>query len=408
MKTKLRNILRQINASVILAAIFLFFIVFVGAATIPTVVSEASAVLHGEKSIKSGAFGIRAAYDEMLTTSLDQSVLQNRATYVNLSGFIANLLGQRQLNEVVKLNNGYLTSIYARQSTDVSVERITAICKKQTEKGGTYLFVLAPTKISKFDNQLPPDIKDYANDNADDLVNGLRKNGVPVLDLRDELHAQGISHEEAFNKTDHHWTPQTGFWAYVEIFKKLESMGAVSGIPDYLLDSSNYEFYIFHNSFLGSMGKRTGIYYAGVDDICKIIPKFDTNMSVSIPNGELDATGRYEDVAYAVKDFGGTDYFNQRSYSSYGYGNRAMIHWSSAVAPVDKRFMVYGDSFGNVPFTLFALCVQTCDELDMRHYRDDFAAYYQAFDPDVVVCLVNVQEVSSDSEDLLYDFFPNG
>ena len=110
----------------------------------------------------------------------------------------------------------------------------------------------------------------------------------------------------------------------------------------------------------------------------------------------------------ALKAHGGTDYFNQRSYSSYGYGNRAMIHWSSAVAPVDKRFMVYGDSFGNVPFTLFALCVKTCDELDMRHYRDDFAAYYQAFDPDVVVCLVNVQEISSDSEDLLYDFFPNG
>ena len=137
MKTKLRNFLRQINASVILAAIFLFFIVFVGAATVPTVVSEASAVLHGEKSIKSGAFGIRAAYDEMLTTNLDQSVLQNRATYVNLSGYIANLLGQRQLNNVVKLNDGYLTSVYERQSTDESVERITKICYKQTEKGGT-------------------------------------------------------------------------------------------------------------------------------------------------------------------------------------------------------------------------------------------------------------------------------
>ena len=406
MKSALRKILKRINASVIIAAIFMFFIVIVGSATIPTVLAQTGAALREPSTARTSAHLIKNAYSEMLTTDLNQSILTNRATYVNLNGYVARLLGQRYVNEVVKMNNGYLTQVCARVSNETSIQRITSLYQKQKENGGAYLFVLAPTKNSKYEDLLPPDIKDEANANADDLVSGLRKNGVPVLDLRDELHTQGTSVGEAFNKTDHHWTAQTGFWAYVQIFRTLQNMGVVSDIPDNLLDANQFEFRIYQNSFLGSLGKRTGQYYAGVDDFCKIIPRFQTNISVKIPDANVDLTGRYEDVAYAEENFGGTDYFNQRSYSAYGYGNRAMVHWGSDVAPIKQRFLVYGDSFGNVPFSLFPLCVQTCDELDMRHFTENFAAYYEEFNPDVIVCLVNVQELSSDSENVLYDFFP--
>ena len=51
------------------------------------------------------------------------------------------------------------------------------------------------------------------------------------------------------------------------------------------LDIKNYEVNTYRNWFLGSIGKRVGIYYAGIDDIDLIYPKFDTLLSFGMGGG---------------------------------------------------------------------------------------------------------------------------
>ena len=88
----------------------------------------------------------------------------------------------------------------------------------------------------------------------------LEEAGVPYLDLREEMQAEGISVTDAFYTTDHHWKPQTGLWAFGKILEKLETTGAIPSVDPVYTDPGNYSFEIHENTFLGSSGKRTGIH----------------------------------------------------------------------------------------------------------------------------------------------------
>ena len=73
------------------------------------------------------------------------------------------------------------------------------------------------------------------------------------------------------------------------------------------------------------------------------------------------------------------------------------------MAVENKRFLLIGDSFGNVPFSLLSLYVSDCIELDMRYYYEDFATNYDKYNPDVIVVLVNAANIFG--ENTTYDFF---
>ena len=62
-------------------------------------------------------------------------------------------------------------------------------------------------------------------------------------------------------------------------------------------------------------------------------------------------------------------------------------------APERKQFLLIGDSFGNVPFSLLSLYVSKCDELDMRLFSGSFASYYETCGPDTVILLINVNGI---------------
>ena len=71
---------------------------------------------------------------------------------------------------------------------------------------------------------------------------------------------------------------------------------------------------------------------------------------------------------------------------------------------MDKQVILTGDSFGNIPYSLMSLCFTSCDELDMRYFPHDFSAYYDDYDPDIVILEVNVDQ--SVAENTQYPFFP--
>ena len=67
------------------------------------------------------------------------------------------------------------------------------------------------------------------------------------------------------------------------------------------------------------------------------------------------------------------------------------------------KVLAIGDSFANVPFVFLPLVFETCNQLDMRHYSGSFIDYYNEFNPDIIIILVNPSELSS--KNLIYDFF---
>ena len=59
------------------------------------------------------------------------------------------------------------------------------------------------------------------NPGADQVIGSLKEAGVSVLDLRENLHKEGLSHEELFFHTDHHWNLEGAFWGYQKLAERL-------------------------------------------------------------------------------------------------------------------------------------------------------------------------------------------
>ena len=71
--------------------------------------------------------------------------------------------------------------------------------------------VFAPSKVCQYDTGLPVGVPDEVNPAASQVIEHLKNAGVPVMDLRQLLHEEGLSHEELFFHTDHHWNLEGAF-----------------------------------------------------------------------------------------------------------------------------------------------------------------------------------------------------
>lgn len=402
---------RKLRPAHLLAAAFLLYVGFVALYPLEPLKNDAISLLKGEISVSDYMDRIDEMYDGMLSTEQEQPLLQNKGTYVNLNGAMAKLLGQPMMNERVKLKNGHLTSVvswrHSQENIEYTAQNIASLARTQEKNGGQFLFVLAPSQISKYEDLLPEGYTDTMNDTSDTLLSLLAQNGVAYLDLREALHKDQISNADAFFVTDHHWRPQTGFWAYTKILSALEESGAIASVDGFYTDSSHYDFVTYPNTFLGSSGKRTGICYAGVDDSIFIQPQFDTEITLTVPDRELELTGRYEEVCYNSEDTlnpDNPDYFQFNAYGLYGWGDNSLNRWRNENAPDNSKVMLIGDSFGNIPFSLMSIYFSDCDELDMRYYSEDFQRHYQDFQPDIVILEATLDQAVA--ENTCYSFFP--
>lgn len=392
----------KLNHITIRAIIFLVCLFYIGAETLPVVVGSVGNMFK-YRWFNAGvaAEWIDTGYRNML--GFEKYGLQNKGFYINLHGLMARAMGQRYINEVVKLDSGHLTEEAEREDIAFAALQLTKMCEMQKEKGKDFLFVLTPNQLSEDETDMPPGYSNYSNGNADELLSILRKSNVPVLDLREEMRKDGISQTEAFFITDHHWRPETGLWAYTKIIDGLIKTGAAPAVTSSSFDIDNYNIKVFQDIFLGSFGRRTGLFFAGVDDFSLLTPKFTTDISVYTPySGEIDMRGDFTDIninrGRIIRDF-----FNADPYTAYGHSEKGIVSYRNEGAPADLKVLSIGDSFSHVTYIYLPFIFSTCDQIDMRYAQGDFHEYLLGYDPDLLIIMVNPSQVMK--ENTTYDFF---
>lgn len=397
MKTQLKKLCR-VRPGHLLAVLFVLYMGLGALACFPGVAYETGRFLYWKTGYQDLIDAVDSHCEDFLPFDQNRTPLLDKGTYINLNGLMAKTLGQPTLNERTILKNGLLASISDTAPPEADLQEaarnLITFCREHEKTGGDFLFVMAPSKISKYEDVLPVGFTDTDNETADRLLELLEAGGVPTLDLRESLRNSGIPWNEAFFVTDHHWTPQTGFLAFREMVRTL-----TPEMDSFYTDEANYTFHTYEDTFLGSAGKRTGIYYAGWDDSVFIVPDYPTEIHLTVPDLEVDLRGPYQQVSYHQESGMDLDYpdpFNDNMYGLYGWGDPAMSHWRNQQAPVDQRVLLIGDSFANVPFSLMSICYSSCDEVDMRYFEEDFADYYERYQPQTVVLLINPNNCSSE------------
>lgn len=301
--------------------------------------------------------------------------------FLNLNGGIRRVLGQREMNGVVRLDNGYLS--WTNQLTDPAIlktnaESVADIQQKLEERGIPFLYVMAPYKIQEDDPELPHDIQDHTNEVVNIFSEELNKADVQYLDLREDF-AQTDDPYALFYRTDHHWNDQGGFLGYTVIAEKLMEMLNVSVDPA-LLSTESYREEVYPDLHLGSHGKRTGsIFAGGADDFALLIPEFDT----LIVDEDNKTQGRLEDIIF---DKSYLQVKNPWTINMYDAVLR-LGHFSSQTTGCGKKILFICDSMGRTVLPYLTLAFGDVYFVDAYEPDTLTLELLDSYQPDAVVMM---------------------
>lgn len=327
-------------------------------------------------------------------TYLYNDSLPWKSTYITANGAFQRLMGLRNVNDRYRLDNGQLTYVIPEMDVTVPVENTLAFRDALAEMGIPYGYVNTLFKLDPQDKQLPPGIADYSDRNADRFLAALEEHNVPVLDLRRREQAQGLDHYSLYFVTDHHWTPEAGFWGYTQVAQWLESLDSSFGVNPVFTQESSYHHTVYEDIFCGSAARRVGPLYAGLDDITVITPKFDT--ALTLTQSDLFRQGSYEETLLFYDHLTRENMLENAVYSVYLGEDQPEIRIcnQSRQQNLDpqstpKRLLILKDSSVLVLAPYLALSYDEVTLIDLRLFGGSLLDYIAQYQPDMVLTIYN-------------------
>ena len=311
--------------------------------------------------------------------------------FVNLNGLFARLTGRRVLNDVVKLNNGMLGQPPLRDMDMTAfANEIAVFSDYLREQNMPFLYVQIPYKESLDGQSLPIGVTSYANKNADDLLSQLSAAEVETLDLRPLLCQTPEMLEQYFYKTDHHWNSDGAFVGFREILNYLNELFPEGNIDLTYAQTDQWERHSIDDWFLGSRGKRVGVFFGGTDPLIWYTPKFETEMSCAIPVHGWFSRGDFTDANIRAQYIEEKNYFGYNAYCVYIGGDYPLVQHRNLNAPSPLKVFMIKDSF-NLPLQAYLSTVfQEVDVVDPRHFSEcTIAEYVERTEPDIVILAIH-------------------
>ena len=294
------------------------------------------------------------------------SGLWKRKRMIDFSGFMAKQLhikGYYNDQDIFITDSGYIVDQSAETTTDYEVEQTVALRDFLEENGVHLLYVNEPTKY--MDDALFRDsfgVESYSNRNMDRFLSRIREAGVNVIDLRDNIRAEGMQIEDLFYRTDHHWTVPAGLWASGIIAEGLNRTCGYS-IDLSVYDPENYEMTEFKSSWLGEEGRKVGAACVGLDDYTEVKPGFET--AYTFKRGSYEGTFDEfvdEDVFYS-----GNDVYDSNSWH-HAYSRMDCINHNVT----EGKVLILGDSYDSVTHCFLSLGIREVDSIIRRNYAEDY------------------------------------
>lgn len=351
--------------------------------------------------------GIRKTKDRLESVISDD--FQFKTDWININGLFQRCLGVTILRDpdytVHKLSNGQI--MYDLPERDMTkyagyVEELDDALK---EKGIDFLYVQIPFKI-KDDSYMPPGTHGNGNENADQMVQLLRDKKISTLDLRDDIEAQGLDWTSLFFNTDHHWKPETAFWAADVIMNRISKDHGYE-INEALYDEDNWEKTVYENYMLGSVGRRTGIFYDGLDDFTIYEPKFENDYSFwgSSKKGEDVREGNFHDSMYLWENMEKRADFEKNTYNTYLGKEYGLFEIKNHLSDNGLRILMIRESFSDALAPFIAVNADEVVGVDLRKYNEkDILELCEEYDINLVMIDYNPSAFSKNQ----FDFFDRG
>lgn len=310
-----------------------------------------------------------------------------RMNYLETYSYYQNIMDKREISnfKYVKDETGSLhyASFFRENETDcfeyaMRVKRL----KDFAEKNGTdVLFVVAPTKYVAKDSELRAGIPiNNPEVIVDELLFYLNRLGIDTLDLNLYIPGKNVSYEDAFFKTDHHWTIDAAYEATKILVDEINRKYDYDLDSDKYLNDDSYHKEYYKAGMLGSMGRGSGASFSGLDDFVAYYPNFKNNYHRESfeENGEIFyKEGDTLDTIILPSVLKNNDIYSDSQYSAYLNGLRQYEKVINLDNPDGKKIFMIRDSYFSPVISFMApLCgeieamwsLENRDELDIESY----------------------------------------
>lgn len=338
-------------------------------------------VMGGKTALNSGSSLVSdirdASYNEVpaaVEANLSDHIAM-RYRWINLNGMFQKIINKRVVEntekDVYRASNGMLIGYNDFISDTKIAEYGDGISNLRDSINGScpLVYIQLPYKEKPGDSITPPGVNNYANSNADRLLDELRKDRIATLDLRQEILDSDLDWYSLFFNTDHHWKPSTALWAAGRINRYLsENQGWNYSSRHY--DIGNYNVKTYKDWFLGAQGKRIGNLYSGVDDFDVITPKFDTDytFTASSRKGTIERKGDFSQALLYKKNLR-KDYFDISTYYTYIGGDFKTSHIVGKYAYNNRKILMIGDSYMCTLLPFLSMTASDITTVDPRHFN---------------------------------------
>ena len=278
-----------------------------------------------------------------------------RSIMIELKAGTELAMGKNENNSIILGKDGYLIdkNEYTEENYAFLQENIKKISDFQQElkdSGISASTVLVPRKIDVLTDKLPPYYSTERNQNA---WNYVTDDG--ILTLTDALTEAQKNGTEVFYKTDHHWTSEGAYYAYLEL-------GKVLGYTPLSLESFNLT--VADEAFFGTTYSKSGFFSASPDTL--EIPENSSDHITTVVDTDVSFEGFY-DFSYLEK---------KDKYSLFISGNNAHVSVCDTESEDKEKLLLVKDSFSHalVPYLTQHFDIEL---IDLRYYTDSLSDFIE-------------------------------
>lgn len=400
----------QLRIDIILTAIFLAVMFFMGIMTLATDFSG----IYGAASKKSRLNGyLENGWDnasqwdrlEARIRSVDDYLAGNvymaqELGHINSSFQYA--IGKDMINtgtsQMLTTTSGHLFDLQNYVPMDDAAQNILEM-KNTVPEDTPFLFVYEhPTIYS--DEQIPAgyDVLDFSDEIAAEITEKISALDIPMMDSREVFNASGLALEDFLMYTDQHWSTRASLVMAKEIARELSGMTGIDLHPE-KLDISQFETETYEKLFLGKYGQRIGTGNIDPDNITLYWPKYETRIHRTTNYlGEItEVSGSFRDSVirwkYLQPDEGKT--YNIKAYFDYGLTENYDFYKNPDGAPC--TLLVLKDSYSASIASFLSLVAEDVIAVDLRRSEKSLAEWVGEYKPDAVVLAYSMQMLRDDA-----------
>lgn len=268
---------------------------------------------------------------------------------IEIYGTLSKLIGKTEINSfeyALDDYGGYSLLNFSDKVDNMDykeiAERVLSFRNDALKHGAQFMYLQSPNKIDENWNPGSKDVPyDIKNEKADKLIGWMERFGIDCLDFRKTLKNSGMTYQEMFYNTDHHWTGKAAFCAFQDLVKHMNDEYEAGLDPDgFYTDLQNYDVSYWNHEYLGSAGRNVGYSFGQCHDVMQlVVPKFHGNMSW------LGYQGDYKDTVLRYNKLDSENPYESDSYGFYLYGVAKEDSITNYDNPDGLRILFVRDSF---------------------------------------------------------------